>query len=113
MILWRLDRALSYIRGLQPRAMDTGWCIFLGGGVLNNGFSANDLDLFAYPRTPDAQRGPLLALLPRGRWSYIKGVSEVYSYDADCPTMLIAASPVDLIFQIPVGSAQRDHHNHE
>ena len=60
---WKLDEALAYIREVQPKAMASGWCLMLGGGVLNNGHGP-DLDLLAYPRTVGVVRTDLLHHLP-------------------------------------------------
>lgn len=46
---WTLDQALATIRLLQPTAHKYGYHIGLGGGVLNTGFSAKDLDLMILP----------------------------------------------------------------
>ncbi len=50
-VVWTLDLALELIRNLQPAAMQKGYYLALAGGVLNNGYSVNDLDLVAVPRT--------------------------------------------------------------
>jgi hypothetical protein len=52
-IMWTLEEAFVLIRKLQPIAFKTGYNLTLGGGVLNNGFSHNDLDLVAIPRGND------------------------------------------------------------
>lgn len=90
---WDLGGALAYIRELQPKTMAVGWCILLGGSVLNKGYSANDLDLLAYPRTLSSDREKLFELLPSGEWSEWSGepVSEVFSFQVD-------GRKVDLIF---------------
>lgn len=59
--------------------MDAGWCVLLGGGVLNNGQSPNDLDLLFYPRTRESLREDALTTLPDGEWS-VSPVSDVYVY---------------------------------
>ena len=87
---WTLDEATLYIRTVQPQMMDAGWCLMLGGGVLNNG-SGPDLDLLAYPRTLDSMIPDAIALLPEGRWSDV-GVAAVYSYAA-------GNKVIELIFQ--------------
>ena len=46
---WTLDAALDLIRGLQPKTPDCGYHLCLGGGVLNNGRSDKDLDLYFLP----------------------------------------------------------------
>lgn len=81
-MMWTLSDALAYIRELQPRAMATGWCVLLGGGVLNQGASAHDLDLLFYPRTASAQRRDLLEILPPGRWDRVP-VGDLYTYDVE------------------------------
>lgn len=53
---WALKDALVLIRDIQTEAMELGYYIALAGGVLNEGFSENDLDLVAVPRTPDPDR---------------------------------------------------------
>lgn len=90
MMLWTLNDALVFIRELQPRAMDAGWCILLAGGVLNRG-TGPDLDVLAYPRDRAAKRKSLLALLPPGEWSTVS-VADIYTFQR-------AGTPVELIFQ--------------
>ena len=97
MTVWTMETALAYIRELQPRAMEAGWCIMLGGGVLNNGHSNSDLDILAYPSVRRASREDLFALLPaNGQWSAwedptVNPVADIYTYTAD-------GRAVDLIF---------------
>ena len=43
--LWTLDTAVAFVREHQPHVMHLGYYIALGGGVLNKGWSDNDLDL--------------------------------------------------------------------
>jgi hypothetical protein len=50
-IVWTLDEALAFIRQFQQDAMNHGFYLALAGGVLNNGYSAKDLDLVAVPRS--------------------------------------------------------------
>lgn len=92
---WSMGRALAFVRGFQPAAMEAGWCLLLGGGVLNNGSSHNDLDLLAYPRTTQSRVEDLIRLLPDGVWTWAPledPVARVYSFQAD-------DGPVELIFQ--------------
>lgn len=49
--IWTLSEAVEYIRAKQPKAHEIGWNLALGGGVLNNGYSKRDLDIFAVRRT--------------------------------------------------------------
>lgn len=53
---WDLASAAVFIRNIQEQAHACGYNLLLGGGVLNNGFSANDLDIVAMPRS--LQRRP-------------------------------------------------------
>jgi hypothetical protein len=61
---WELVSACQLIRELQPEAHRLGWNLMLGGGVLNNGYSFNDLDVVAIPRStlPKPDEGALLNL---------------------------------------------------
>ena len=76
--------------------MDRGWCLLLGGGVLNRGQSKEDLDLLAYPRDKKSIRGSVLDVFPVGKWSQTP-VSDVYTFTYE-------GKVVDLIFQtwVPV-----------
>jgi len=88
---WKLDEALAYIREVQPKAMASGWCLMLGGGVLNNGHGP-DLDLLAYPRTVGVVRTDLLHHLPRIGSRRTTATANVYAY-------LHEGKQVELIFQ--------------
>jgi len=50
---WDLAQAVVYVRGLQEAAHAAGYNLLIGGGVLNNGYSFNDLDIVAMPRGGD------------------------------------------------------------
>jgi hypothetical protein len=76
---WTLIQALKYIRDLQPKVMEAGWCLLLGGSILNKGLGA-DLDLICYPRTDEARREDVLALLPiGGTWEHCD-VGDIYCF---------------------------------
>ena len=47
--MWGLEEALEVIRAVQETFWGTGYCISLGGGVLNHGWSTKDLDLVVCP----------------------------------------------------------------
>lgn len=49
--MWEIEEALLLIQAVQQHMYPHGYCIALGGGVLNNGFSHHDLDLCMIPRT--------------------------------------------------------------
>ena|SRR3990167_4283139 len=46
---WKIEEGLKLIRALQGRVKEFGYHIALGGGVLNNGMSDKDLDLYFLP----------------------------------------------------------------
>jgi hypothetical protein len=46
---WTLEDALVHVRGLQLFTRKFGYHLTLGGGVLNKGYSAKDVDLFFLP----------------------------------------------------------------
>jgi hypothetical protein len=47
--MWGLSDALDVIRPLQFKALQYGYHLALGGGVLNKGMSSNDLDIIVLP----------------------------------------------------------------
>jgi len=53
--MWTLDEALILVRRLQGFVRPTCYHLALGGGVLNNGRSDKDLDLYFIPFS---ERGP-------------------------------------------------------
>lgn len=53
---WVLDEVMELIRDLQPKVRLLGYHIALGGGVLNNGQSDKDLDLYFLPIYDDNAR---------------------------------------------------------
>jgi len=60
---WEIKEALEFIRTLQPITMAAGYYIALAGRVLNKGYSDNDLDLVAVPRTKKSIQDNLLSAL--------------------------------------------------
>jgi len=46
---WTIEDALQLIRAIQPKIREFQYHVVLGGGVLNNGFSGKDLDLYFLP----------------------------------------------------------------
>ena len=46
---WTLEEGLELIRTIQTKALHKGYHLALGGGVLNRGWSLNDLDIIALP----------------------------------------------------------------
>lgn len=49
MSMWTLDDGLAVVRSLQPLTRQFNYHLALGGGVLNNGSSDKDLDLYFLP----------------------------------------------------------------
>lgn len=93
---WTLDQALQFIRQHQPLVMERGWCLLLGGGVLNTGSSASDLDLLVYPRTRGSSRQRIQELFPGGTWSSAPEASPV----AEVYTVLLPTQQrIEFIFQ--------------
>ena len=68
---WDIVEALMLIRHLQSPCMSAGYYLALGGGVLNKGWSSNDLDLVAVPRTLQSDRRTLLGVFPYGGLSFV------------------------------------------
>ena len=88
---WTLDAALLWIREMQPKLMEAGWCIMLGGGVLNKGHSDSDLDLLAYPRNSESKFQKAVSCLPKGSLSFVD-IAAIYTFYVD-------SKKVELIFQ--------------
>ena len=80
--MWTLDAALAFIRQHQDHARACDFNLALGGGVLNNGESAKDLDVIALPRC--ARRQPNLIDLMRPMVSSDQSVEVIEAgYDDD------------------------------
>jgi hypothetical protein len=47
--LWTLEEGLELVRRLQPASRAFGYHVALGGGVLNNGSSFKDVDVYLIP----------------------------------------------------------------
>jgi len=54
--VWTLESALLTIRELQFKALQCGYHLALGGGVLNKGESFNDLDVVVLTMDKTSQR---------------------------------------------------------
>lgn len=76
---WTLEDALVLIRALQPQCRQFSFHLALGGGVLNNGFSEKDLDLYFLPMggVKPADQAGLSAWL-EGVWGGPKPLGENY-----------------------------------
>lgn len=60
--LWTLDEARALIAQLQTKSRHYGYHLCLGGGVLNTGVSAKDLDLYFLPLDDDIEPQPIALL---------------------------------------------------
>lgn len=61
--MWTLSEVRELITELQPKLRKVDYHVTLGGGVLNNGLSQNDLDLYFLPLEdesshPDDRKSP-------------------------------------------------------
>lgn len=65
---WLLEEALLLIRSLQPLTRKYNYHLALGGGVLNNGFSRKDLDLYFMPLGNSEPNGEELVKWLDGMW---------------------------------------------
>ena len=96
--VWSLNEALNFIRELQPRALTAGYCLSLGGGVLNHGFSRRNLDIFACPLTTKARREDLMQLLPPVLGVKSTSVTDTYTLHVNIPERS-EVHPLELVFQ--------------
>ena len=62
---WTLGEAVGLVRALQPLIRKFNYHLTLGGGVLNNGYSNKDLDLYFLPmeKGQESSKAGLLAFL--------------------------------------------------
>lgn len=91
---WTLDDGLRLVRALQPETRKFAYHLTLGGGVLNNGRSAKDLDLFFLPMDngkdkpqPDALLEYLVSL-----WGKCENLYREYVPPAFPPYELVVGS---------------------
>lgn len=88
--MWTLEDALNVITMLQEEVRQFGYHIALGGGVLNNGTSDKDLDLYFLPlcdnKTP-VEPDELIAFLEChfDEATQIRGSGEQYGEDEFSP----------------------------
>ena len=47
--MWKLDNGLKVVRAIQQNCRSYGYHLTIGGGVVNNGSSEKDLDLYFLP----------------------------------------------------------------
>lgn len=80
-VLWTLDDALPVVRSLNIALSEVGWCVALGGGVLNKGWSYHDLDLVLVPfdSTKAHRKEVDLVLLSEPGWVRTHRVEEMHA----------------------------------
>lgn len=83
---WVLEEAQKLVQAMQPNVRKFGYHICLGGGVLNNGMSKKDLDLFflALDNGTKANSSKLIEWLV-GLWGDCEGLGERYKQHDESP----------------------------
>lgn len=87
---WTLDEALQLIRIIQPETRKYGYHLCLGGGVMNNGKSEKDLDLYFLPLDngnkpdPDGLQKWLISL-----WGEPSEIGDQEAYGPPTPPYLV------------------------
>jgi hypothetical protein len=84
---WKLDDGLNLIRAIQEKTKKYGYHVALGGGVLNNGESKKDLDLyfipFNNPKFPQSTEGLIDWL--ESLWGTPRELGQEYFESASSP----------------------------
>jgi hypothetical protein len=57
-MMWTLEQGLEVVRLLQPHSREYNYHIALGGGVVNNGSSEKDLDVYCLPLDNGSRMNP-------------------------------------------------------
>lgn len=60
---YSLDFAAKLVSGIQESCMKRGYYIALAGGVINKGWSTNDIDLVAVPMAGESNSEGLISYL--------------------------------------------------
>lgn len=58
-VMWTIEEAVDFVRLHKGKALDHGFVLFIGGGVIQNGSSERNLDLVALSRDRDSQVGAI------------------------------------------------------
>lgn len=89
---WTLEDALNLIRGLQKETRRYGYHLTLGGGVLNNGESQKDLDLYFLPlqnpKFPTDNPENLVSWLTK-MWGPYETMGEDYGLTLETPAPIL------------------------
>ncbi len=94
--MWKIEQGISIVRALQPHTRQFGYHLCLGGGVLNNGESQKDLDLYFLPmggfnpaenkKDPDGMHAFLVKLwgdsikISKSKSNYYTSIDSIYKY---------------------------------
>lgn len=73
--MWDLESARSFVALIHPKAFEAGYTLHIGGGVLLQGYSDNDLDVVAI-RRPSVSCGNDAILLQQMRDLGMKAVKQ-------------------------------------
>lgn len=77
--MWQLEEGLKFVRELQSVVKAVNYHVAIGGGVVNNGHSDKDLDLYFLPMDNGIVSVPArLANMLRVLWGDSTSLSETY-----------------------------------
>lgn len=97
---WTMDDALELVRGLQKDTRRYGYHLTLGGGVLNNGESQKDLDLYFLPlqnpKFPTNNPDNLVSWLTK-MWGPYETIGENYDDTGIPPLPVAPQTPYELL----------------
>jgi len=87
-----LEQVQQLISNIQPMCKENGYYIALAGSCINKGYSTNDIDLVAVPRTGESKKLDLIRLLHDLDFIEIKKprlksrgrLIDVYHYSYNC-----------------------------
>lgn len=80
--MWTLDDALPLIREIQAEIRPFNYHLLLGGGVLNEGHSTKDLDLFFVPLNNAEPNDQALLRYLFVRLTYLGAIRDAPDYGA-------------------------------
>lgn len=85
--MWTLEQGLKVVRALQPHTRQFGYHLTIGGGVVNNGESEKDLDLYFLPmggfnKRLESKPDDMLAFLEQ-LWGKAETIRKEYEDDDD------------------------------
>lgn len=75
--LWTLEQGLELARNLESLAIECGFHVAIGGGVMLRGESMKDLDLFFYPHRKISAKPVLAVLIFKLKQFGFKGIKAI------------------------------------